>query len=446
MTVSEGRRVLWLTLAAHMLLAAVVATAVSVLITVGVWRYAEDDARRSVETTGRQVAAAVLAPMSVRNFLRLDELARGDLRGRIWPFLQAGTVQRVKVFQVQGALATVVFSDEPRAEGLSGRLDSQIATRMAVDDVLVQPAPDDAEHRYEAGLPGSRMEVFFGFRDADGNDMRMELYLPVDVGATTRQTAMVLLPTVLIGLAAITAAGVPLSVTLARRLQRDRAALRAAREYGLAASELARRDLARRLHDGIIPDLAGVGLLLQRAQLTEQPWPRHREFLDRAQHLLAGEVRQLRSLLTELLPADPVGQDIETALRGLAVRIRESEVPGPGPMVDIAASGLGPLDEQRAIILYRAAGELLRNAFRHAHSHTVHIRVAATDAATVTMTVADDGVGFTLPLPHRAGHIGLRLVQHLVEDNRGRFTMTSTPGAGTTAAVSLPRAAAPPSG
>ncbi|GII56602.1 hypothetical protein Pth03_49910 [Planotetraspora thailandica] len=429
-----------------MLLAAVVVTAVSVFITVGAWRYAEDDARRSVETMGRQVAAAVLAPMSERNFVRLDDLGRGDLRAHIWPFLQAGTVQRVKVYRVHGALATVMFSDEPRVEGMSGRLDSRIAVRMAADDVLVQPAPDDADHRYESSLPGSRMEVFFGFRDAGGNDMRLELYLPVDVGATTRQTTWVLLPTVLFGLVLITAATVPLSVTLARRLERDRAAQRAARAYGLAASELARRDLARRLHDSVIPDLAGVGLLLQRAQLTDQPWPRHREFLDRAQDLLAGEVRELRTLLTELLPADPVGQDLRTALHGLAARILESEVPGPGPAVEIAAPGLGPLDEQPARILYRVAAELLRNAFRHAHSHTVLIRIAATDMTTVTMTITDDGVGFTPPLPPRPGHIGLRLVQHLIEDNGGRFDMTSTPGAGTTVTVSVPHTAARTSG
>ncbi|GAA0993911.1 hypothetical protein GCM10009555_085430 [Acrocarpospora macrocephala] len=424
------------TLAWHVLLAAAIAVVICVLITLGVWRFAEDDAHRRVETVARQVAATMLAPMIEQNFLRLDSFGRGYLRSRVAPFLKSGTVQRIKVFRLDGELATVVFSDEPRVEGLSGRVDSQLATRLDAGDVLVQPVPRDAAHRYEASLPGSRLEVFSGFRDAGGNDMRLELYLPVDVAGTSRNAAFVLLPTVLIGMLLLTAATVPLSVTLARRLERDRAEQRAAREYGLAAAELARRDLAQRLHDGVIPDLAGVGLLLQRAQLG---WSRHHDLLDKAQDLLAGDLRELRTLLTELVPADLVGQDFAGSLHDLASRIREGESSGQGPAVDISA--VDHLDERLAVVLYRVAGELLRNAFRHAHARTVRVRVVALETA-IELTVTDDGMGFDPHRTRRPGHVGLRLVQRVIDDHGGQLVVISAPGRGTAVTVSMPYASA----
>ncbi|GAA1283554.1 hypothetical protein Psi02_30140 [Planotetraspora silvatica] len=449
MTLPAGRHVIWHTLARHMLLASVVAVVISALVTLGGWRFAEDDARRRVESVARQVAATVLVPMTEQNFVRLDGVGRGHLRDHVSPFLESGTVQRIKVFRVDGDLATVVFSDEPRVEGLSGRQDSQLATSLDPGEVLVRPVPVDAEHRYETGLAGSRLEVFLGFRDAGDNDMRLELYLPVDVPGTTRHAVLVLLPTVLIGLVLLTAATVPLSVTLARRMERDRAEQRASREYGLAAAELARRDVARRLHDGVIPNLAGVGLLLQGVRsaadrqsgsTSDHGWSRRRDLLDRAQNLLAGEVRELRTLLTELLPDEPVGRDFAGALSDLAARIRQGETTGPAPAVDIDVSGIGHLGEQPAVILHRVAGELLRNAFRHAQARTVRIRVAAVGTgpgAAVELTVTDDGVGFDPSRIRRPGHIGLRLVRRLIEDEGGRFVVISEPGAGTAVTVSV---------
>ncbi|GAA0420129.1 hypothetical protein Acor_30010 [Acrocarpospora corrugata] len=65
-------------------------------------------------------------------------------------------------------------------------------------------------------------------------------------------------------------------------------------------------------------------------------------------------------------------------------------------------------------MLYRVTGELLRNAFRHAHARTVRVHVAAPEpgpATAVELTVTDDGVGLDPHQTRRPGHIGLQLAR-----------------------------------
>ncbi|MET0422698.1 MAG: ATP-binding protein [Actinoplanes sp.] len=386
----------------HLLLTAIAAVLVSGLVMLGVWRYARDDARRDTERMAHQIAATVLYPG------RIDT---ADLMERLRPLLASGMVQRVKVFEVTGGVATIVASDEPRVIGMSGRVDGARGA-LQPGQVLVQPEPHNEAHRYEEALAGERMEAFVAFRDTSGDDMRLELYLPVDVAGTTRTAVGELLPVVLAGLLILGAATVPLSIMLGRRF----ADARAAQEYGLAAAERTRRDLARRLHDGVIPELAGAGLLLE----TGSP-----ELVSRAHGLIAGEVRSLRNLLTELLPDEPIS---EPALRRLVAEIAAG-APEPAPRLEL---DVGTVDPAASLLLHRIAGELLRNAFQHATAETVTVR-----AHDAQLTVTDDGAGFDPQAAREPGHVGLRLVERAVHEAGGRFVVESAPGAGTTVTADL---------
>jgi two-component system, NarL family, sensor kinase len=414
------------TLARHVLLTVVVAVVLSALTTVGVWRYAERDASRTAERVARQIASAVLVPLSQRDFTRLTAGDRESLLGDLAPFLGSGMIDRVKVFTVAGAAARIEFSDEQRIEGHTGTLRPELAAQLERGEVVVQPVPADPEHAYERSLPGERLEVYFAFRDAGGADTRLEVYVPVSVAATTRQAVADLVPLVLAGLLLLALATVPLSLGLARRIERDRAEQRAVRRYGLAAAELARRDLAQRLHDGVIPDLAGVGLLLEAlgAQRPDQ-------LVDRVQGLVAEDVRALRGLLDDLVPA---AEDPESALRATAEQARRSV--GGGPPVEVAVSGT--FEEETAVLVVRVAGELVRNAVRHAGADTVRVELAERDG-TAVLTVRDDGRGFDPSTPRRTGHVGLQLVQRVAADAGGRVAVDSAPGAGTLVRVELPR-------
>jgi signal transduction histidine kinase len=83
-------------------------------------------------------------------------------------------------------------------------------------------------------------------------------------GAARQQDAIVR-ATVLVGLAALLVFGVavlPLSLRLARRVERAHMDRERMTQHALLSSELERRRIAQDLHDGVIQDLAGTGLVL----------------------------------------------------------------------------------------------------------------------------------------------------------------------------------------
>lgn len=428
------------TLARHILSTVLVALVLSGLTAVGAWRYAEDDARRTAEKVARQVASAVLVPLSQRDLAQADGAGRDEILADLSPFLRSGLIERVKVFTVAAGVARIVFSDEQRIVGHTGSLRPELAARLDRGEVVVEPVPDDPEHAYERGLPGEHLEVHIAFRDVNGDDARLEVYVPVSAGDTARRAVANLFPLLLTGLLLIALATVPLSMALTRRVERDRAEQRAVRRYGLAAAELARRDLAQRLHDNVIPGLAGASLLLEAVRAEglrpggDAPW----DLVGRAQGLVADDVRQLRALLDELVPSASVAEQPEVALRELADQVRRS-AGDDAPDVAIDVAEHHGLPDDAALLLHRVAGELLRNAVRYAHASCVRVVVARSADDSVELTVVDDGVGFEPSRSRRPGHVGLQLVAQVVADSGGRMSVVSWPGAGTRVRVDIPQ-------
>ncbi|GAA2540367.1 sensor histidine kinase [Pseudonocardia hydrocarbonoxydans] len=432
------RRSVQRALVRHALLTAVVAAVLGGLLVVGVWRVAEAEGHATARLVSEQAAGGLTASLAEIDF-RSPQATRHDvLLADLAPFLEAGIIHRVKVWIVDGDRSTVVFSDEPRIEGESGVLDPDLARRVDAGEMVSLRLPDDDEHRYEiaAGMP--LIEVFTGFTDAAGNQMRLEIYVPFDVAATTRGTAAVLLPMTLAGLLALGIATVPLSVSLARRMERDRDEHRAALRYGLAASDRERGELAQQLHDGVIQDLAGAGMLLQairsaggsRTVLDGRPG-----LLEEAQRLVEQDVRELRDLASSLLPSTFGAADLRAALTDLVAQLR-----GGGDTavaVEVESTGLG---DDTAALLHRISRELLRNAFRHSGASRIDVRVVPTGRGLV-LTVSDDGVGFDPGSAPEGGHIGLRLVRRALEEAGGELTVTSAAGAGTTVTATFPAGA-----
>lgn len=430
------------TLGRHLLLTAAVAIVLSGLVAVGVWRFAQDESQRTADRVARQLAAAVLVPMSEADYRRPGGFVRQELIHDLQPFLGSGMVDRVKVSTVTGDSFRIAFSDEQRIEGTTGRIDPLLTQRLEGGEVIVTTMPHDAEHRYESALPGARLEVFFGFRDAGGSDTLLEVYVPVDTTATTRHAMVVLLPMVLVGLLLLALATIPLSFALARRMERDRADRRAACQYGLAAGTLARRDVAQALHSGVIPDLAGAGLLLEAVRERRADDLVVRSLLDRAHHLLAGDVHRLRTMLDELLPP-PLGADLGTAIGELATRVCRKET-GDSPAVDVevVVSAELAVSDETATLLHRITEELLRNVRQHASATMVRVCMHTGPDGT-ELVVADDGVGFIRDRSRRRGHIGLIMIEHALTDVGGRIEIVTAPGAGTTVTIVVPAGTLP---
>ncbi len=387
------------------------------LVALGVRWVGEADGERTAHRVSTQVAASILASLAHRDFTEHQDLDRQALLADLAPFLDTGMVYRVKVWSVTGDQAQIAFSDEPRVESAMRPFDPNLARRLDAGEAVVYSVPNDTEHRYEYARADDLLEVFIGFRDVVGNPTRLEIYVPVGADAAIRHAMTVLLPLAVVGVLALGLALLPIAVAMARRIDRDRREHHDALHYGLAAAELARRDLAHKLHDDVIPDLASTGLMLDAA--ASVPSPRAKELVAGARARITADVRQLRGLLSELTPpmTDPV------AARDAFVRL-VAGLQGSGPRITLEIADDLHLDTEVATLLHRAIGELLRNAIAHSGSSDVHVKVQR-DGGRALAAVADNGCGFDPAASSRPGHIGLLLVRRAAEDAGGTFTIRS---------------------
>ena len=171
------------------------------------------------------------------------------------------TIRHIKIWSADG---TVLWADEPDLIGRHYTLKPDQREALDSPDAISDYTDlSDPENISERNEKGPVIETYVGANGADGSRILFETYMSPE-GAARQQDAIVR-ATVLVGLAALLVFGVavlPLSLRLARRvagahLERERMT-----QHALLSSEFERRRIAQDLHDGVIQDLAGAGLVL----------------------------------------------------------------------------------------------------------------------------------------------------------------------------------------
>lgn len=214
------------------------------------------------------------------------------------------------------------------------------------------------------------------------------------------------------------------------QLTQDR--LRALATQLSLAEERVRRTLASELHDYL-----GQMLVVCRIKLTQANQganePTQQQLGD-ADRILQDAITYTRSLVAQLTP--PVLREFGLVMgltwlaeqmkhHGLRVGMRLNS-----PSVD--------LSEEHAILLFQSVRELLMNIVKHAGTTDASLTVDLAQQ-TLSITVADTGRGFdpsaepATPDPH----FGLFSIRERMEAVGGHFVLTSVPGQGTTATLSL---------
>jgi two-component system NarL family sensor kinase len=217
-------------------------------------------------------------------------------------------------------------------------------------------------------------------------------------------------------------------------LHASRETLSQAQRRLLRSREDERARLARDLHDGPLQVL--VGLNLQTGLLLSQ-WGESVSPVTTALKEIRAEVQtlliDLRQVCAELRPPmlDTLG--LGAALRALADEW--SAQSGVAVQLDLSADGtLLALPADVAVNLYRIAQEALSNIARHAAAQHVALAVCD-DQPGVTLSLQDDGLGFTRPSSSREliarGHYGLVGIQERVDLIDGQLQLDTTPGRGT---------------
>ena len=197
------------------------------------------------------------------------------------------------------------------------------------------------------------------------------------------------------------------------------------------AQEAERRRVAADLHDGVTQAIVSLAFHLSAAQ----------DALDEtaSDGFAAGQLREAHAL------ADLAVQEIRAALGGLHSSVLDDLGLAPAleslarstPQLQVVVQA-EPVDlpAHVATALYRIAQESLQNVVKHAHASRTDVGLARV-GATVSLSVVDDGRGFTASTaalsaggqpsrPLRAG--GDAPAMHLIG---GRLTVTSVPGSGT---------------
>lgn len=348
--------------------------------------------------------------------------------------LLSDRIVRVKIWSRDGR---ILYSDEPRLIGQRYRLG--IEELAALDAGAVEAELSDLskpENRYERGQ-GKLLEVYLPVRGPGGTPLLFELYQRFSaISASGRRIWLSFAPALFGALILLWLVQVPLAWSMANRLRQSQRGREALLTKALDASDAERLRIAGDLHDGVVQDLAGISYSLAAAAETAPP-AAGREFVTTLREGAAGtrdSMRRLRSLLVEIHPSNLHASGLESALSDLLTPLRRL---GIETTLEVDDEGLG--DETESLI-FRAAREAVRNVHDHAGARRVAVRVERL-GGRVRLTVEDDGRGFEREERERRraeGHVGLSLLEELVERNGGALHVSSRPQSGTTFTIEVP--------
>jgi signal transduction histidine kinase len=205
----------------------------------------------------------------------------------------------------------------------------------------------------------------------------------------------------------------------------SRAELMTSRARIVAASDEARRQIERDLHDGAQQGLIALSLRLRSAAATPRESDQVRTEITKVAGELMDLVEELREICRGIHPAILSQAGLRPALGALA---RRSAVPVE---MDVRIDGRlpGPVE----VGAYYVVSEMLTNAAKHAGASVVEVK-AEVSGDTLRVRVRDNGAGGADP----RGGSGLVGLKDRIDALGGTFTLHSPAGAGTSVCCELP--------
>ncbi|HEY0935689.1 MAG TPA: sensor histidine kinase [Trebonia sp.] len=208
-------------------------------------------------------------------------------------------------------------------------------------------------------------------------------------------------------------------------------------EVNHEAGALAERQrLAAEIHDTLAQGFLSIVTLIQAAQVTRVAADPASEHLELALATARENLAEARALIAALAPASLD----DGGLPGAVARAAEVAGRAAGIGVTCASEGaVRPLPTVTEVVLLRVCQEALANVRRHAAATRAEVRLSYT-AATVELSVADDGRGFALAGQSGppGGGFGLRGMRERLRQAGGTLSVTTAPGAGTTVRAEIP--------
>lgn len=207
----------------------------------------------------------------------------------------------------------------------------------------------------------------------------------------------------------------------------------AATEAVLKGEEQERARMAKDLHDGLGGMLSGVKFSLNNFRGNLVMTPDSAMAFERSLDMLDSSIGEMRRIAHNLLPEALIQYGLNTALLGLC-----RDVSNSGALQvryqPINVENL-PLDQSKAITIYRMVQELLNNTLKHARAQHALVQLSRTDN-TLSITVEDDGQGFDAGILESTSGMGWANIRNRVNFLNGRLDVDS--GAGTSVFIEIP--------
>ena len=407
---------------------------------VGTFFVIRDLGRRDALRNARQYATlagqGIVEPALSRGALAGDAKGRERIDRIVQERVLNEGVVRVKIWDARGR---IVYSDEPRLIGARYELGSDEVETLRLGDAKADLSDlSRPENRFERQF-GPLYEVYTRIRAPDGAPLLFETYQRSSALVSSgrriwRPFAIALLGSLLL----LWLIQVPLAWRLARKLQRSQLDRERLLVHALEASADERRRIAADLHDGVVQDLAGMSFSLEAAahDRVEPPPPGLRAALLEAAATTRASIRQLRTLLVEIHPPNLRSAGLGAALGDLLAPLKAR-----GITTNLELVGTLDLGRDTELLVFRAAGEAIRNVQHHAGATNVTLRLESI-AHEVRLQVDDDGVGFSTDRGAQRqaeGHVGLVLLASIAARHGGTLDVESEPGAGTRFLLEVPR-------
>ncbi len=225
-----------------------------------------------------------------------------------------------------------------------------------------------------------------------------------------------------------------------KQFERTQAAQQAFSRQLIASQENERKRIAAELHDSLGQRLVIVKnlalLVLKNRNGTGELSAPQREQVEEISAEVSGAVREVKEIAYNLRPFHLDRLGLTAAVRSLIETVAAASSIAFSAEID-DVDGLFPLDAE--INFYRIVQECLNNIVKH--SRAEHGLVwAERNGPRLTLTIRDDGAGFTLGSTHEDrphDGFGLTGISERAQLLGGKATIQSAPGQGTTVTIEL---------
>ena len=203
-------------------------------------------------------------------------------------------------------------------------------------------------------------------------------------------------------------------------------------EATINGQEKEKNELGNELHDNINQILATVKIYLGMAKPKEKT-SEDIDLVGQSYDYLNIAMEEIRKLTHSLVAPSLGNKGIHESLNKLIEEInatRDFKV----ALVD-EMEKKQPLDDKKALMLYRITQEQMNNINKYAQAKNVIVHLKEKDAH-LELSITDDGVGFDTT--KKANGIGLKNIQSRVEFYSGKINIISSPGKGCKMELSIP--------